>query len=202
MLVIGLTGGIGSGKSTVAQYFSELGVPVIDADVVARDVVVPGSEALRDIVAHFGTDVLRPDGTLDRARLRQHVFNNAAERRALEAILHPRIYDEMRRRIRLLRAPYCIAVIPLLLETGGRGFVDRVLVVDTSESLQRARAERRDGVTAEAVDAVMRAQVDRETRRRAADDLVSNDGDLDALKRETEALHRRYLALASAADGA
>src|SRR3569832_23877 len=108
----------------------------------------------------------------------------------------------MRRRIRLLRAPYCIAVIPLLLETGGRGFVDRVLVVDTSESLQRARAERRDGVTAEAVDAVMRAQGDRETRRRAADDLVSNDGDLDALKRETEALHRRYLALASAADGA
>ena len=199
MLVIGLTGGIGSGKSTVARYFAELGVPVIDADVVSRDLVAPGGDALREIVARFGRDLLHADGTLDRARLRERVFRHPAERRALEDILHPRIYEEMRRRMRSLRATYCIAVIPLLLETGQRGFVDRLLVVDTSETVQRERAQRRDGVGAEQVDAVMRAQVDRETRLRAADDVIANEGDLDALQRATEALHRRYLALASAA---
>lgn len=202
MLVIGLTGGIGSGKSTVARYFAELGVPVIDADAVSRELVARGGDALREIVARFGHDVLHTDGTLDRARLRERVFHHPAERRALEDILHPRIYEEMRRRIRSLRAPYCIAVIPLLLETGQRGFVDRLLVVDTSETLQRVRAQRRDGVGAEQVDAVMRAQIDRETRLRAADDVIGNEGGLDALKRETEGLHRRYLALASAAGGA
>ena len=202
MLVIGLTGGIGSGKSTVARYFAEFGVPVIDADVVSRDLVAPGGDALREIVARFGRDVLHADGTLERTRLRERVFRHPAERRALEDILHPRIYEEMRRRIRSLRAPYCIAVIPLLLETGQRGFVDRLLVVDTSETLQRARAQRRDGVGAEQVDAVMRAQVDRETRLRAADDVIANEGDIHALQRETAALHRRYLALATAAGGA
>lgn len=201
MLVIGLTGGIGSGKSTVARYFAQLGVPVIDADAVARDLVAPGGDTFHEIVAQFGADVLRPDGALDRARLRERVFQHPAERRALEDILHPRIYEEMRRQIMLLRAPYCVAVIPLLLETGRRDFVDRVLVVDASETLQRTRAQHRDGASAEEVDAVMRAQVNRETRRRAANDIISNEEDFEALKRETEVLHRRYLAMASAEGG-
>jgi len=197
MLIIGLTGGIGSGKSTVAHYFEQLGVPVIDADVVARDIVSPGSDALHDIVTRFGNEVLRPDGTLDRGRLRALVFDVPERRAALEGILHPRIYAEMRRRIAALSAPYCIAVIPLLLETDRRDFVDRVLVIDVSEELQRARVEKRDRADAAMVTAIMQAQVDRDSRRRAADDLISNDGDLAALERQAAALHQRYLTLAA-----
>jgi len=198
MLIIGLTGGIGSGKSTVARYFERLGVPVIDAAVVARDVVSPGSDALHDIVECFGDEVLHPDRTLDRGRLRTLVFDDPERRAVLERILHPRIYAEMRRRIAALSAPYCIAVIPLLLETGRRDFVDRVLVIDVSEELQRARVEKRDRTDAAMVTAIMQAQVDRDSRRRAADDLISNDGDLAALERQAAALHHRYLALAAA----
>lgn len=198
--IVGLTGGIGSGKSTAARHFAALGVPVVDADLVARELVAPGSPALREIHARFGDEILRADGGLDRARLRELVFADPDRRRALEAILHPRVYAEMARRIAALDAPYCIAVIPLLLETGRRAFVDRVLVVDSSEALQRARARRRDGVTATVVNAVMRAQVDRPTRRASADDIIDNDGDLAALQRQVEVLHHRYLALA-AADG-
>lgn len=199
MLIIGLTGGIGSGKSTVARYFAELGVPIVDADVVARELVAPGSPALREIRAEFGDEVLRADGGLDRARLRELVFADAVRRRALEAILHPRVYAEMARRIAALAAPYCIAVVPLLLETGRRDFVDRVLVVDAAEDVQRARAQRRDGATAESVQAVMQSQLERSARRRAADDVIENHADLAALRQHVEALHRRYLALAAAA---
>lgn len=197
MLIIGLTGGIGSGKSTVARYFERLGAPVIDADVVARDVVSPGSDALHDVVERFGDGVLHPDGTLDRGRLRTLVFDDPERRTVLERILHPRIYAEMKRRIAALSAPYCIAVIPLLLETGRRDFVDRVLVIDVPEELQRARAQARDRTDAATVTAIMQAQVDRASRRRAADDLISNDGDLAALERQAATLHHRYLTLAA-----
>lgn len=199
MLIIGLTGGIGSGKSTVARYFAELGVPIVDADVVARELVAPGSPALREIRAEFGDEVLNTDGGLDRGRLRELVFADADRRRALEAILHPRVYAEMARRVAALDTPYCIAVVPLLLETGRRDFVDRVLVVDAAEDVQRARAQRRDGATAEGVQAVMQSQLERSARRRAADDVIENDADLAALRHYVEALHRRYLALAAAA---
>ncbi|MEK7322517.1 MAG: dephospho-CoA kinase [Pseudomonadota bacterium] len=200
MLIIGLTGGIGSGKSTVAAYFGELGVPVIDADVVARDVVVPGSDALREITAHFGAGILNPDGTLDRARLRGVVFRDTAQRGALEKIIHPRIYADIRRRIAALDAPYCVVVIPLLLETGQTGFVDRVLVVDSPEAARRTRVQARDGLSSEEIAAIMRSQAARPIRLAVADDIINNDGGLDRLQRQTEDLHQCYLGLAAAAE--
>ncbi len=200
MLIIGLTGGIGSGKSTVARYFAELGVPVIDADALARDIVAPGAEALRGIVEHFGPDMLKPDGTLDRARLRNIVFAQPEQRRTLENILHPRIYAEMRRRAAAIDAPYCVMVIPLLLETGQTGFVDRVLVVDAPEAVQRTRVHARDGLSPDEISAVMHSQVTRQTRLAAADDLISNDGGLDRLRQQTEALHQHYLRLVTATE--
>lgn len=197
MLVIGLTGGIGSGKSTVARCFFMLGVPVVDADDVARDVVAPGSDGLREIIEHFGNGILHADGSLDRAQLRKLIFEHPAQRRVLEDILHPRIYAEMRRRISALAAPYCLAVIPLLLETGQRHFVDRVLVVDVADDVQRARARSRDRATAAEIDAVMRTQLDRQTRLAAADDIIDNSVDAHHLERQVQQLHRRYLALAA-----
>ena len=199
MLIIGLTGGIGSGKSTVADYFAQLGIPVIDADLVARELVVPGSPALREITGVFGPDVLLADGNLDRALLRKQVFIVPEQRRRLEAILHPRIYAEMRRRAQALHAAYCILVIPLLLETGGTVLVDRVLVVDAPESLQRDRARSRDGMSDEILEAILRSQISRAERLRAADDVIVNDGDLSHLRQQVAALHRRYLDLATAA---
>lgn len=200
MLIIGLTGGIGSGKSTVADYFRELGAPVIDADAVAREVVAPGSDALREIAAHFGAGILNPDGTLNRDRLRGVVFRDTAQRGALEKIMHPRIYADMRRRIAALDAPYCVAVIPLLLETGQTGFVDRVLVVDSPDAVQRSRVQARDGLSSEEIAAIMHSQAARQSRLAIADDLINNDGGLAELRQQTEALHQRYLRLAAAAE--
>lgn len=197
MLIIGLTGGIGSGKSTVARYFAELGAPVIDADEVARELASPGSEALREIAAHFGPEVINADGSLHRARLRALIFNDAAQRHALEHILHPRIYAEIRRRIEKLSAPYCVAVIPLLLETGQSGFVHRVLVVDSTPGAQRSRVQTRDGLSSEEITAIMASQATRGARLAAADDFISNDGSLADLRQQTEALHHRYLRLAN-----
>ena len=155
MLIIGLTGGIGSGKSTVAEYIAQLGVPVIDSDRISRELVVPGSPALGEIAAAFGPEMILEDGTLDRSRLRRQVFADPQQRRRLEAILHPRIYAEMRRRIQALDTPYCVLVIPLLLETGATAMVDRVLVVDAPESLQRQRVKRRGGMEDETLEAVL-----------------------------------------------
>jgi dephospho-CoA kinase len=198
MLKIALTGGIGSGKSTAAGYFSELGVPVIDADQLARELVVPGSAAAEEIAAAFGPGVIGQEGHLDRARLRRIVFADPEQRRRLEAILHPRIYAEMRRRAQALQAPYCILVIPLLLETAETAIADRVLVVDAPEALQRARARARDGLSETDLDAVLQAQVSRAERLRAADDVLVNDGDAAQLRAAVAALHQRYLRLAAA----
>ena len=200
MLIIGLTGGIGSGKSTVADYFGALGVPIIDADAVAREVVTPGSDALREITAHFGAEILNPDGTLNRGRLRGVVFRDTAQRGALEKIVHPRIYADLRRRIAALDAAYCVVVIPLLLETGQTGFVDRVLVVDSPEASQRSRVQARDGLSPEEIAAIMRSQAARQSRLAIADDLINNDGSLAELRQQTEALHQHYLRLAAAAE--
>jgi dephospho-CoA kinase len=202
MLKIALTGGIGSGKSTAAGYFSELGVPVIDADQLARELVAPGSAALGEIAAAFGPGTIGDDGRLNRARLRQVVFADPKQRRRLEAILHPRIYGEMRRRAQALQVPYCILVIPLLLETGETAIADRVLVVDAPEALQRARAQARDGLSEADLDAVFQAQVSRAERLRAADDVLVNDGDAAQLRAAVAALHQRYLRLAAAASRA
>lgn len=201
MLVIGLTGGIGSGKSTVASIFAGFGAPIVDADVVARDMVLPGSDGLRGITEHFGNGVLHADGTLDRGHLRKLVFDNPVQRRALESILHPWIYAELHRRISALTSPYCIAVIPLLLETGQRHFVDRVLVVDVPEEVQRTRAQVRDGAPVGTIDAVMQAQLDRKTRLAAADDIIDNTVSPSQLTQQILDLHHRYLALADSAPG-
>lgn len=200
MLVVGLTGGIGSGKSVVAERFAALGVPVIDADVIARELVAPGQPALREIVEAFGTDVLNPDGTLDRAALRTVVFSNPAARTRLEAILHPPIRTEMLRRIQAYSAPYCILVIPLLVETGQANLVDRILVVDVEPSIQYKRIARRDGLTAPEIDAILAVQADRRTRLETADDVIDNSGEPSDLDPQVSALHTHYLILAAASE--
>ncbi|HEX7045630.1 MAG TPA: dephospho-CoA kinase [Burkholderiales bacterium] len=199
MLRIGLTGGIGSGKSTVAELFARRGVPVVDTDVIAREVVAPGQPAIAEIERAFGREVLDAAGRLDRAALRRRVFDDPAARARLEAILHPRIRAEVERRLAALEAPYCLVVVPLLVETNFVDLIDRVLVVDADEALQIARTSTRDAVTPEAVERVMAAQASRAERLARADDVIRNDGTLSELEREVERLHARYLALAAAA---
>jgi dephospho-CoA kinase len=199
MLRIGLTGGIGSGKSTVAALFAARGVPVIDTDVIAHELVEPGQPALAEIAARFGADLLDGAGRLDRARLRERVFADAGQRKALEAILHPHIGAEMERRLAQSKAPYVLLVIPLLFEAGWQERVDRVLVVDVPVELQRARAATRDRLDAERIDAILAAQASREQRRAGADDLIDNSEDPAALEQQVERLHRSYLALAATA---
>lgn len=196
MLRVGLTGGIGSGKSTVARLFAERGVPVIDTDEIARDLVAPGLPAHAEIAAAFGPSILNPDGTLNRAALRVRVFGDAQERRRLESILHPRIRDAVRERSAALRADYCIVVVPLLLEADLMDTVDRVLVVDTSEALQMSRTMARNALSEEEVRAIMTAQISRADRLAAADDIIRNDGELPALAHQVERLDAVYRALA------
>jgi dephospho-CoA kinase len=198
MLVIGLTGGIGSGKSAASRCFARRGVPVVDADVVAREVVAPGEPALAQIVATFGDDVLAADGGLDRARLRERVFADAPARRRLEAILHPVIRARMRARLAALppETPYAVLVIPLLLETGQRDLVDRVVVVEADEAIRIARVTGRDGVPEDQVRRVVAAQCTAAERASAADDVIANEGTESELDAKVAALHEKYLALA------
>jgi len=196
-LRIALTGGIASGKSTVARLFTTLGAKLIDTDQVARDIVVPPSPVLDRIVARFGPSVLAADGTLDRAALRRIVFQDEAARRDLEAIMHPAIRAETDRRSAEAGGPYQLIAIPLLVETGTAGQYDRVLLVDASPETQRMRLMLRDGMTAEAAGRMLAAQASREARRAIAHDIIDNDGDVAALAPQVEALHRRYLALAA-----
>jgi len=196
MLKIGLTGGIGSGKTTVSDCFASLGVPVIDADKIAHGLTTPGQPALQDIVSAFGPDILNDDGQLDRARLRAIVFNNAARRKQLEDILHPLIRARMRRHIADIEAsstPYCILCIPLLLETGQTDLVDRILVVDTPEDLQYQRVSARNGLPDAEIAAIIHAQAGREQRLAAADDIIVNNGGFEELRQQVLELHQRYL---------
>ena len=198
MLRVGLTGGIGSGKSTVANLFARYGVPIVDTDVIAREVIAPGQPALREIVEAFGTELADPQGQLDRARLRQRVFDDPAARRQLEAILHPRIRAAAKERLAALDSPYCLIVVPLLVETNFVDIIDRVLVVDTDEQRQLERTSKRDRVPIEAVRKITAAQAKREARLARADDVIVNDGTIEDLERQVERLHSRYLALAQA----
>ena len=198
MLIIGLTGGIGSGKTEVSNRFAGLGVPIIDTDQLARELVEPGQPALSDIAAVFGPDCLDERGRLRRDALRERVFINPDGRRRLEAILHPRIQSLIQARIAALSAPYCLVVIPLLLETGMSDLVDRILVVDVSEMDQIRRVMVRDGVTEEQVRRILAAQISRTQRLARADDILENTGNIDLLISQVAALHQHYLALASA----
>lgn len=195
---IGLTGGVASGKSLVAGLFREHGIEVIDADQVARDVVVPGTHGLRQVVAHFGAGVLDPGGALDRRRMRERVFANDAERRTLERILHPLIQAELARQRDLATGPYSMLMVPLLARTGMmRALVDRVLVVDAPETLQLERLQARDGISPELARAMIAAQESRAERLAVADDVVTNDGRPDALTAAVTTLHQQYLRLAA-----
>lgn len=193
---IALTGGIASGKSTVARLFTALGAVLIDTDQVARDVVAPPSPALDRIVERFGPSVLQQDGSLDRAALRGVAFADASSRRDLEAIMHPAIHAETARRCAVAGGPYQLIAIPLLVETGTADDYDRVLLVDAAESTQLARLMLRDGMTREAAARMLAAQASREARRAIADDVIDNDGDVAQLTPQVEALHQRYLDLA------
>ena len=200
MFAVGLTGGIGSGKSTVADCFAALGVPVIDTDVIARELTAPGGAALEAIRAAFGATVMQADGTLDRAVLRRRVFADSAARHQLEAILHPRIRQGVAQKLATLTAPYALIVIPLLVETGDyRDVLNRVLVVDCPEAVQIARVMARSGLAHGEIKAILAAQAGRAERLAVADDIIVNTVSLEALRAEVAALHQRYLALAAAA---
>lgn len=200
MFAVGLTGGIGSGKSTVAELFAERGVPVIDTDVIARELTAPDSEVLRAIQDAFGDTVMREDGSLDRAQLRRRVFADSAARRTLEAILHPRIRQAVVQALTGLHAPYALIVIPLLIETGAyAGILDRVLVVDCPEDMQIARVMARNDLTHAEVEAILAAQAGRAVRLAAADDVIDNTGSTGGLRDRVHALHAQYMTQAAAA---
>jgi len=200
MFVVGLTGGIGSGKSTVADCFAAQGVPVIDTDVIARELTAPGGTALEAIRAAFGDTVMQADGRLDRAALRRHVFADTPARRQLEAILHPLIRQRVEQTLAILTAPYVVIVIPLLVESGGyRDLLDRVLVVDCPEDLQIARVVARSGLGRDEVTAILAVQASRAERLAVADDVIRNTAAPEALCAEAAILHQRYLALAASA---
>ena len=196
MLIIGLTGGIGSGKSSVAKRFAALDVPVIDADDIAHEIVGVGQPALQEIADTFGQQFLNEDGTLNRTRLRRHVFSEPKAREQLESMLHPRIQTVMMRRVRELTVPYCILVIPLLIEAKQTDLVDRILVVDVEPETQRKRIAARDGLPDAEINAILAAQTDRETRVSAADDIIRNEDGWECLDQQVTALHKRYLAMA------
>ncbi len=199
MLVVGLTGGIGSGKSTVADCFAAHDVPVIDTDAIARELTAPGGAALDAIRAAFGAGVVLADGALDRAALRRRIFSDVGERHRLEAILHPRIRAVVAQTLATLTTPYALVVIPLLVETGGyRDVLNRVLVVDCPEELQVARVMARSGLARNEVEAILAAQAGRATRLAAADDVILNTETPAALQSRVAELHQRYLGLAAA----
>ncbi len=196
-LVVGLTGGIASGKSLVGAMFVKLGAALIDTDQVARDVVALGEPGLAAVAAEFGAAVLLASGELNRSALRSVVFADEDKRRRLEAILHPLIRGRTRAKLADLEAPYALVAVPLLVETSFGELVDRILVVDCPESLQLERLMRRDAIPKAEAEAMVKAQADRATRLKAAHDVIDNSGASDATRRQVDVLHRRYLALAA-----
>jgi dephospho-CoA kinase len=195
-LRIGLTGGIASGKSTVAQRFTDLGVHVIDADVAARAVVASGTPGLARVIDRFGPGVLAENGELDRRALRDLIFSNPGARRDLESILHPLIRTDMESSAEQAVGPYIVMAIPLLIEGGPSDRVDRILVVDVDEAVQLRRVMERDGCTAEQAHAILASQASRSARLAAADDVLQNAGTVTDLRQAVDRLHERYLRLA------
>jgi len=199
---IALTGGIACGKSTVANLFAALGATIVDTDLLAREVVAPGSPLLAQLAQHFGAAVLQTDGSLDRARLRDIVFANPADRQWLEQLTHPAIRELTDRRCKAAKGTYVMVAIPLLVETGGEARFDRVLVVDCEPAIQLARLQARDGSTREQATRMLAAQVTREQRLAAADDVIENNGDIAALRDQVERLHLAYLTSSQSARAA
>jgi len=198
--VVGLTGGIGSGKSAAAEEFARLGAAVVDTDAIAHELTAAGGAAIDEVRRALGDEYIDGTGAMDRAKVRARVFSDPAARARLEAVLHPRIRAESERRIAAARAPYVVHVVPLLLESGDyRRRVARVLVVDCAPELQAARVRRRSGLAEDEIRRIIAAQMPRAARLAAADDVIDNSGGIDALHKQVAALHARYLELARAA---
>jgi dephospho-CoA kinase len=197
MLKIGLTGGIGCGKSTVAALFTDYNTPVIDADVIAHQLTQSGQKAVAEIAQAFGTVIMNADGSLNRAQLRELIFSDAAKKHQLEAILHPLIFTQMQAQVDLLDSAYCIICIPLLIEKHRMDFVDRVLVVDCPESLQLERVKRRDHLTLAQIQSIIAAQTTRTQRLRVADEIIDNSKPAVQLAEQVKKLHNLYLNLSS-----
>jgi len=198
--VVGLTGGIGSGKTTVANMFAKQGITLVDADIVAREVVAKGSRALKAICAHFGEAMLTPTGELDRQQLRQRIFSDDSARHWLNQLLHPLIRSTMLEQVASATSPYVIMVVPLLFENGLDSVVDRVLVVDVAPELQLSRTRARDKVDAAQVKNIINSQWSRAEKLSRADDIIDNQGEIADLTQQVLALHQRYLHLSGAAN--
>ncbi len=192
--ILGVSGGIGSGKTAATDHFQTLGIDVIDADIVAREIVQIGESALADIAEHFGQSILQADGTLNRAALREIVFADPAQRKALEAITHPAIRQRLHEQCMAAQSPYAILASPLLWESGQAALTQRSLLIDVSEATQLARASQRDGVSEAQIRAIMAAQWTREQRLAAADDVISNEGSVAELQQQIIDIHQTYLA--------
>jgi Dephospho-CoA kinase (EC 2.7.1.24) len=197
--IVALTGGIGSGKSTVADAFSRLGITIIDADVIARQVVEPDTPALKAIEARFGSTILNDDGTLNRRRLREYIFSDSLEKDWLNSLLHPIIHQETQRQIAASTSPYCLWVVPLLVENQLQKKADRVLVIDVSPETQIQRTMARDRVSREHAEQILSAQATREARLAVADDVIDNNGAPDAIASDVARLHAQYLKFAAQA---
>jgi len=196
MLVVGITGGIGSGKTAVTDIFSTLGIDIVDADIAARVVVEPGTTALRQIAQHFGPQLIQTDGSLDRAALRRIIFQDANAKQWLEQLLHPLIGEEVRRQLDAAKSPYVIFVSPLLIEAKQHLFCNRILVVDVAEEVQLQRTVARDNNDAPQVQRIIASQANRTQRLAYADDIIENTGSLEQLREQVEKKHRFYLELA------
>jgi dephospho-CoA kinase len=194
--VIVLTGGIASGKTSVSDCFSAQGVPVIDTDIIARELVQVGMPAHAKLVTEFGSDFFHPDGSLNRKKMRETIFNDRLVKKRLETILHPAIENEVLDRISQLTEPYCILVIPLYVESKTYKWADRILVTDAPEDIQVDRVMRRDGIDENQARSIVAAQASREERLNVADDVIENSGDLGNLERQVEKFHQKYLRLA------
>jgi dephospho-CoA kinase len=192
VLKVGLTGGIGSGKSTACEIFTELGVPVIDADIIAHNLVKPGMPALEEIIRVFGKEVISNNGTLARKIIRDKIFANNNDRKKLEDILHPAVYREISVQVKNINSNYCIISIPLLLETGAAKTVDRILVIDVPREQQLERASNRDKTNKNDINAIIDSQISRKDRLSAADDIVDNKGNVKDLRKKICELHEFY----------
>ena len=197
MLVVGITGGIASGKTAASNRFSELGVPVVDADVIAHQIVEPGRPACKKVIVEFGSEIAIEDGGFDRAKLRKIVFADSKKKELLESILHPEIRKEILRQLSELSAPYAIVVIPLLAESKSGYPLDRVLVIDVPEDIQIERVKARDATTTEEAERIIRLQASRAKRLAMADDTIVNTGSIQTLNEFIDELHQKYLSLAA-----
>lgn len=197
MLVVGLTGGIGSGKTAVSDYLASLGIEIVDADVISRVVVEPGRPALSKIAEKFGNNILLADGNLNRAKLREIIFNNPDHKQWLESLLHPLIGEELFRQLESAKSAYVVFVSPLLIESGQDDICDRLIVVDVPEHVQLERTIQRDSNSAEQVKNIMASQANRQQRLAKATDIIENNADLESLHKKTQQLHQQLLTLAA-----